>query len=136
MNDKINSLLKEKLGKHFWNQIKRINEFAEIPKEFRGVIINYSVYNHYSSLGKFYSITTDNNKYIVMSLDNDNEHSVTIVDSSGKDSSISNVESDLKIVYFGIGLKELLNYYSQNQGKSERITKSEINRLVKKILKY
>ena len=99
-------------------------------------IINYSAYNHYSSMGKFYLITTSDNKYVVMSRDNDNENSVIIMNSHGDTKSPIDVESDLKILYFGIGLKELLRYYENTQGKSEKITEEDINRLVKKILKY
>jgi hypothetical protein len=121
----MNGLLKKKLGRHFWNQIKRIKDYSEIPKMFRD-IINYSAYNHYSSMGKFYLITTSDNKYVVMSHDNDNEYSIKIVDSNAKDFSPIDVESDLKILYFGIGLKELLRYYENTQGKSEKITESEI----------
>ena len=99
-------------------------------------ILKYSAYNHYSSMGKFYLITTSDNKYVVMSRDNDNENSVIIMDSKGKTLSPIDVESDLKIGYFGIGLKELLRYYENTHHEYEKITEEDINRLVKKILKY
>lgn len=115
--------------RHFWNQIKVVKSYKELPKVFRGNgMMREDAFDSYSKMGQFFSINTKNNHYLVLLHHNGK---ISAMDTNVYEVSKPEIESDLKIVYLGLELEDVLNYFIRR-----KITESDINRLVKKILKY
>ena len=121
-------ILNKVFDRHFWNQIKVVNSYEELPKVFRANgMMKRDAFDSYSKMGQFFSIKTKYNHYLVLLHHNGK---ISAMDTNVYEVSKSEIENDLMIVYLGLELEDVLNYFT-----TRKITESEINRLVKKILK-
>lgn len=141
MDEMMIKILKKEFGKHFWNQIKMINSYKELPKEFRQPrVFGHGFWDHYSKLGQFFYINVPPKRYLVLlpsGVKNPlgEDEPLRISDEYGKVINPYEVEGQLRIAYLGLKLEDLLNYYKDHRVSNFRkITESDINRLVKKII--
>jgi hypothetical protein len=151
MNEMMIKLLKKEFGKHFWNQIKMIDSYKELPKEFRNPqVFGPGFWDHYAKLGQFFYVTVPPKKYLILlpsgvknPLGEDEPLKVT--DEVGRVINPFEVEGQLRIAFLGLTLEDLLKYYRDERvskfkkmdesKKIIRLTESELIRLVKKIIK-
>jgi hypothetical protein len=142
MNEMMIKLLKKEFGKHFWNQIKMINSYKELPKEFRNPrVFGQYFWDHYSHLGQFFYVSVPPKKYLILlpsGVKNPlgEDEPLRVSDEVGRVINPFEVEGQLRIAYMGLKLEDLLNYYKNHRVSNfKKIDESDINRLVKKIIK-
>ena len=142
MNEMMIKLLKKEFGKHFWNQIKMINSYKELPKEFRNPrVFGPGFWDHYSKLGQFFYVSVPPKKYLILlpsGIKNPlgEDEPLRVSDEIGRVINPYEVEGQLRIAYMGLKLEDLLRYYMDERvSKFKKIDESDMNRLVKKILK-
>jgi len=130
-------LLKKELGSHFWNHIKIVNSYKDLPKSFK-FLITPNNWDYYSKYGQFFLINLPPKKYLVLLFNGvenplEKNERIQIMDEKGRDINQYDLEGQLRIAYFGLRIQDILTYYMKE--KVNKINESDINRLVKKILK-
>lgn len=133
MEIKDKEIIKKILGKHFWNQITKIDSYDELPKAFHGKkIFNEIGFKTYSSHGQFFYVNTGSGKYLVFLDDVDG---ITIMDSQGKSLQPLQLEMELKISLLGYTLEEILKFYIEESNKKVlRMTEDDLVKLIKKVI--
>jgi uncharacterized protein YxeA len=121
-------LLNKMFDRHFWNQIKEVDSYEKLPKVFRrNNMMRENAFNSYSNKGQFFSINTKHNHYLVLL---HNNGGITAMDDKVYEVGKSQIESDLKLVYLGLSLEEVLTHSIRR-----KMTESDMSRLVKMIIK-
>jgi len=127
--------IKRFLDRHFLNRINKIDSYIEVPKVFRQRGFREQMYDRYSEMGQFFSIKSPEELYLVLLKDNG---VVVAMSSMMEEVDPSDIEYDLNLNLFDIGLKDVLEDYIQDQSSEMKtlkgMTESFISRLVKRII--
>ena len=147
----IKNTIKRLLDRHFLNRINKIDSFREVPKLFRQRGFTQQMFNRYNEMGQFFSIKAPSELYLVLVKDNG---VLVAMSSMMEEVGPYDIEYDLNLNSIGIELRDVLNDYIQNQSsemedfrgitesniyikqkKTMKLNESDLNRLVKRIIK-
>jgi hypothetical protein len=129
----VKDTIKRFLDRHFLNRINKIDSYREVPKGFRQRGLTDQMFNRYSEMGQFFSIKSTDELYLVLLKDNG---TLVATNSVMQEVDPSYIEYDLNLNLLDIRLKDVLdNYIQDKSSEMERMTESDMSRLVKRILK-
>ena len=129
----VKDTIKRFLDRHFLNRINKIDSYREVPKGFRQRGLTDQMFNRYSEMGQFFSIKSTDELYLVLLKDNG---TLVATNSVMQEVDPSDIEYDLNLNLLDIRLKDVLdNYIQDKSSEMERMTESDMSRLVKRILK-
>lgn len=126
-NPKI-EIAKKYFGKHFLNNFKLINNWDEMPKVFRPHLFETS-FLIYKRSGDFLFVQGPEESYLVYITPDE----TIIIDSTGEGVSEFKVETELNIGVISLTLKDIISYLKNKEQKVDKLTESDIIRLIKKI---
>jgi hypothetical protein len=128
----VKDTIKRFLDRHFLNRINKIDSYREVPKGFRQRGLTDQMFNRYSEMGQFFSIKSTDELYLVLLKDNG---TLVATNSVMQEVDPSDIEYDLNLNLLDIRLKDVLDDYIQDKSSEmERMTESDMSRLVKRIL--
>ena len=128
----VKDTIKRFLDRHFLNRINKIDSYREVPKGFRQRGLTDQMFNRYSEMGQFFSIKSTDELYLVLLKDNG---TLVATNSVMQEVDPSDIEYDLNLNLLDIRLKDVLdNYIQDKSSEMERMTESDMSRLVKRIL--
>jgi hypothetical protein len=128
----VKDTIKRFLDRHFLNRINKIDSYREVPKGFRQRGLTDQMFNRYSEMGQFFSIKSTGELYLVLLKDNG---TLVATNSVMQEVDPSDIEYDLNLNLLDIRLKDVLDDYIQDKSSEmERMTESDMSRLVKRIL--
>lgn len=104
----IRNRVKKLLDRHFMNRINKIDSYREVPKLFRQRGFTEQMFDIYNKEGQFFSVKSPDELYLVLLKDNG---TLLAMSSMMEEVSAADIESDLKINFLNIEIKDVLLDY-------------------------